>query len=438
MTAFLVYLLKTTVCLAIFYLFFKVFLSNDTLFRFNRKILLFGTIVCFVLPLIKISISEPSVVQTPFLLLEESLSTEEIKSKTTKNIYGSISVIFNSIEKEATSHKNMVSCLLALFITGFIISLIILGKSFFSMNKILSHTERIYYKGCKLIISNLDISPFSWHNYVVISKNDFDKHPDEIITHEMAHIRNNHSIDIFIFELFTLLQWFNPVIRLLKKELKNIHEYQADSSVLESGINATKYQLLLVEKVVSNEHNVLANRFSQSKIKKRISMMLREKSKSHTKWKLVILAPLLCFVIFMFANPHYYEPQEEPSFPYGMPSIQDESLRVIIKASPIVDPDTKDGQNVSDNIRDDSDEPFLNNPVTIALFSKEKSYNITLKFDAYENDEKVNEQLSKIDLNNISTVDVGVPNDATMDLILRIRKLLIDSSKNRRIFFIHY
>jgi len=173
MTAFLVYLLKTTVCLAIFYLFFKVFLSNDTLFRFNRKILLFGTIVCFVLPLIKISISEPSVVQTPFLLLEESLSTEEIKSKTTKNIYGSISVIFNSIEKEATSHKNMVSCLLALFITGFIISLIILGKSFFSMNKILSNTERTYYKGCKLILLNRDISPFSWHNYVVISKKRF-------------------------------------------------------------------------------------------------------------------------------------------------------------------------------------------------------------------------------------------------------------------------
>ena len=438
MTAFLVYLLKTTVCLALFYLFFKVFLSNDTLFRFNRKILLFGTIVCFVLPLIKISISEPSVVQTPFLLLEESLSTEELKSKTTKNIYGSISVIFNSIEKEATSHKNMVSCLLALFITGFIISLIIFGKSFFSMNKILSNTEKTYYKGCKLILLNRDISPFSWHNYVVISKNDFDKNPEEIITHEMAHIRNNHSIDIFIFELFTLLQWFNPVIRLLKKELKNIHEYQADSNVLESGINATKYQLLLVEKVVSNEHNVLANRFSQSKIKRRINMMLREKSKSHAKLKLILLAPLLCFVIFMFGNPHYYDLHEEPFAPIGVSTIPEGTLKINIKTSLITGTDNKDNPEFITQNQKNPDDPILDNPVTIALFQKERSYNITLKFDAYESDEKINEQLQKINIDNISEINVTVPNDATMDIIYNIRQLLITRIKNRQMCFIHY
>ena len=438
MTAFLVYLLKTTVCLAIFYLFFKVFLSNDTLFRFNRKILLFGTIVCFVLPLIKISISEPSVVQTPFLLLEESLSTEEIKSKTTKNIYGSISVIFNSIEKEATSHKNMVSCLLALFITGFIISLIILGKSFFSMNKILSNTEKTYYKGCKLILLNRDISPFSWHNYVVISKNDFDKNPEEIITHEMAHIKNNHSIDIFIFELFALLQWFNPVIRLLKKELKNIHEYQADSNVLESGINATKYQLLLVEKVVSNEHNVLANRFSQSKIKRRINMMLRKKSKSHAKLKLILLAPLLCFVIFMFGNPHYYDLHEEPFAPIGVSTIPEGTLKINIKTSPITGTDNKDNPEFITHNQINPDDPILDNPVTIALFQKERSYNITLKFDAYESDEKINEQLQKINIDNISEINVTVPNDATMDIIYNIRQLLISRIKNRQMCFIHF
>jgi len=434
MTVFLVYLLKTTVCLAIFYLFFKVFLSNETLFRFNRKILLFGTLICFILPLVKISISEPSVVQTPFILLEESLSTEELKPKTTKNIYGDISVIFNSIEKEATSHKNFVLCLLTLFIAGLITSLIILVKSFFSMGKILSDSERNNYKGCNLILSNRDIPPFSWGNYIVISTHDFEKNPEEIITHEMAHIRHKHSFDIFLFELFTLLQWFNPVIRLLKKELKYIHEYQADSSVLESGINATKYQLLLVEKVAADNSHILANRFSQSRIKRRINMMLKEKSNDRAKWKLVILAPLLCFVVFMFANPHYYDSQKEPLPPAGMPTMQKESLIVNIKTLPT----TVSGTKITPMAFDNSDEPILNNPVTIALFPKEGSYNITLKFDAYENDENVNEQLNKIDIRNISTVDVAVPEDATMDLILRIRKLLKDSTENRKIYFVHY
>ena len=434
MTAFLVYLLKTTVCLAIFYLFFKVFLSNETFFRFNRKILLFGTIICFILPMIKISIMEPSVVQTPFILLEESLSTEELKPKTTKNIYGDISVTFNSIEKEATSHKNLVLCLLTLFISGLVMSVILLGKSFFSMSKILSYSEKNNYKGCKLIISKRDIPPFSWGNFIVISAHDFENNPEEIFTHEMAHIRHKHSFDIFLFEFFTLLQWFNPVIRLLKKELKYIHEYQADSSVLESGINATKYQLLLVEKIAADNRHVLANRFSQSKIKRRINMMLKEKSNDRAKWKLAILAPLLCFVVFMFANPHYYDSQKEHITPYGMPDIQKESLTVNIKTLPTADSNTKNTSITIDN----PEEPLLNNPVTIAFYPTEGSYNITLKFDAYENDENVNEQLSKIDIKNISTVDVAVPEDATMDLILRIRKLLKDRTENRKIYFVHY
>ena len=167
-------------------------------------------------------------------------------------------------------------------------------------------------------------------------------------------------------------------------------------------------------------------------------MMLKEKSKSRAKWKLVMLAPLLGFVVFMFANPHYYDSRKEPLAMPGMPDIRKESLRVNIKTSPTVDFDANGNPMTIDYKWDDSDEPFLNNPVTIALFSKEESYNIALRFDANENDEKVNEQLSKIDLKNISTVNVAVPNDATMDLILRIRQLLIDRTENREIYFVHF
>ena len=438
MTAFLIYLLKTTVCLAIFYLFFKTFLSNETLFRFNRKILLIGAIVCFMLPLVKVTVSEPSVIQTPFLFLEESLSTEKIKSTTTKNVYGDISVIFNYAEKKETSHKNLVTYLFVLFFAGLIINTIILGKSFFSMYRLFCDSKIIDYKGHKLIISKREISPFSWHSYIVISAHDFENNSEEIFAHEMAHIRHNHSIDILFFELLVLLQWFNPVIWLLKKELKYIHEYQADSSVLESGINVTKYQLLLVEKAVnSTGHFTFVNKFNSSKIKKRIYMMLKEKSKSRAKWKLVVLAPLLSFVVFMFANPHYYKSPEGPLAAYETILNQEGLLYEILEASPIVIFDTKDNPSVFSNIPDDSDEPFLNNPVTMTFFSKEQLYNINLKFDADESEEKIYEQLSKIDLNKISSINVTVPNNAIMDLIIKIRQLLIDRNENGPIHFIH-
>ena len=164
--------------------------------------------------------------------------------------------------------------------------------------------------------------------------------------------------------------------------------------------------------------------------------MLKEKSKSHAKWKLIILAPLLCFVIIMFANPHYYDFPEEPLNFYNLKYFQKEAMRVSIKTSPA--DDINDNPVSSRSIRKDSDEPLLDNPVTMSLFSKEGSYNISLRFDANESGELINEQLEKIDIDNISNINVTVPNDATMGLIFKIRQLLIERNKHKRMYFIHY
>ena len=302
MNEFLIYLLKTSVCLIVFYLFFKAFLSNETFFRFNRRILIFGTIACFVVPTIKISFSEHSVIQTPFILLEKSLTEHDLTPQEIAISENAATAISETKEKKTLSVEP-ITILLILFFTGLTISLIILLKSFFSMYKIITHFPQQQYKGYKLILPEKQISPFSWNKYIVISNDDFKNNPDEIITHEIAHIENRHSLDILLFELFVLFQWFNPAIWLLKKELKDVHEYQADSSVLKNGIDATRYQLLLVKKAVGSNYYTLANSFNHSKIKKRITMMLKEKSKNRAKWKLILLLPALSIMLIAFAKP---------------------------------------------------------------------------------------------------------------------------------------
>ena len=124
----------------------------------------------------------------------------------------------------------------------------------------------------------------------------------------MAHIKHRHSIDLIYMELVILMQWFNPAVWLLKRELKDIHEYQADISVLESGIDATKYQLLLVKKAVGASSYTLANSFNHSKIKKRITMMLKEKSNKWARLKLLLLLPLGILTVYAFARPSVNEP----------------------------------------------------------------------------------------------------------------------------------
>jgi len=104
-------------------------------------------------------------------------------------------------------------------------------------------------------------------------------------------------------EVILWLHWFNPAAWLLKRELKDIHEYQADKGVLAQGIDATKYQLLLVKKAVGSSLYTLANSFNHSKIKKRITMMLKGKSNNWARLKLLLLVPVGLIVLNAFARP---------------------------------------------------------------------------------------------------------------------------------------
>ena len=96
----------------------------------------------------------------------------------------------------------------------------------------------------------------------------------------MAHIHHRHSWDLLLTEACAWLQWFNPAIWLLKQELQNILEYEADEEVLRQGINAKEYQMLLIKKPLAQALPLIANSFNHSSLKKRITMMIRKKIQS--------------------------------------------------------------------------------------------------------------------------------------------------------------
>ena len=96
-----------------------------------------------------------------------------------------------------------------------------------------------------------DLPSFSFMNHVVISRSDYDGHP-EILTHECAHAGHHHSADMLFMSLVCALQWFNPLVWMMRSELRMMHEYEADEAVLKQGVDATQYQLLLVRKAVGD------------------------------------------------------------------------------------------------------------------------------------------------------------------------------------------
>ncbi|RHR49783.1 hypothetical protein DWW90_19385 [Parabacteroides sp. AF17-28] len=190
-----------------------------------------------------------------------------------------------------------------LYFAGIVIGTGLLARSFISLLWLIRSGKKVRREHYTLVLVNRAVAPFNWGRYIVLSLKDYSDYPDEILTHELVHLRKHHSLDLIYAEVIVLLHWFNPAAWLLKRELQEVHEYQADMGVLKSGIDATKYQLLLVKKAVSASSYTFANSFNHSKIKKRITMMLKEKSNSWARLKLVLLIPVAACSMLAFARP---------------------------------------------------------------------------------------------------------------------------------------
>lgn len=300
MGALLLYILKSTICLILFYLGFKALLSNDTFFRFNRWVLLVGIATCMLLPAIKIQTSEPLLIQQPIIHLEKMIAGEETVVTYLSDNNPEVDMIPVVTPAKMIDWGQIIALL---YWAGFIFCLMTTLLSFRKMFVLIRSGRKLQQGRYTLILVPSCVSPFSWGRYIILSEEDYEKHPDEILTHEMMHLKSHHSIDLLFMECILWLHWFNPAIWLLKRELKDIHEYQADKGVLTQGIDATKYQLLLVKKAVGSSLYTLANSFNHSKIKKRITMMLKGKSNNWARLKLLLLVPVGLIVLNAFARP---------------------------------------------------------------------------------------------------------------------------------------
>ena len=291
MGTFFVYILKTSICLTGFYLFYRLLLSKETFHRFNRVALLGILLLSLLIPFCEITVPKESEVQQTLLTIEQILTLADHVPQT-------------EVEVLPSSIPLWLPVLLCIYLLGI---LFFLGRNLYS----LSHMLRLLHggrqekleKGITLIIHDKNIAPFSWMKYVVISEKDLQENGKEILIHEMAHVHNRHSIDLLISDICIIFQWFNPTSWLLKQELQNIHEYEADETVIRQGVNAKQYQLLLIKKAVGTRLYSMANSFNHSKLKKRITMMLKEKSSPWARMKYLYVLPVAAITLTAFARP---------------------------------------------------------------------------------------------------------------------------------------
>ena len=335
-TDFLTYSLKTALCITVFYLFFKLLLSRETFHAFNRRLVLAATAVSFVLPLCVITVRRtlpapqmraeaavpiPHAAVAPATAVPEPAGgTEPLAAVPTDSLSAAAADTAPETKEPAAAvtpaaatngetrgfdipWRQVAGVTYLLGVTA------VAGLTLRSVMQLRRLTRRGRREklddGTTLVRVDGDVTPISWWRNIVISERDLTENGEAILAHERAHIRLRHSFDLLLIDLAGAVQWFNPAMWLLRRDLRAIHEYEADADVIASGVDARSYQLLLIRKAVGGRWYSIANSFNHSKLKNRITMMSRKKSSQRTRARALLLLPLAGLALGAFAETVY-------------------------------------------------------------------------------------------------------------------------------------
>ena len=375
MSEFLTYSLRTGACIAVFYLFFKLLLSRETFHAFNRALVLAATAVSFVLPLCVITVQrtlparetvstsdeypypayadivtpaadtptdapaegsfsaarvmaasatplpeetvapeseepvmpEPEGMVSP--LTEEDILSDHASAESVAAVQPSVSEAVETSRGVEIPWRQIGA---VIYLAGVAAVIFVTVRSIVGLHRLMrrGRCERLD-DGTTLVRMDENVAPISWCRNIVISERDLRENGAAILAHERAHVRLHHSLDLLLVDLAGAVQWFNPAMWLLRRDLRAIHEYEADAAVIASGVDARSYQLLLIRKAVGGRWYSIANSFNHSKLKNRITMMLREKSSRRTRARALLLLPLAGLALGAFAETVYVRPEDK-------------------------------------------------------------------------------------------------------------------------------
>ena len=299
----ILYALKSAIVLMLLYMCFFALTSRETFHRLNRVLLVGSLVLALVVPLIQIKTHQPLPLQPHPLTLPEWRGANTAFSE-------------SPLISEATSPLpsgeglGVGQLVFWLYFAGFsavvLSTLVQFVVLFRYLRGGLRHTDE---SGNTVILHRGQMAPFSVFRYIVMSVEDYES-SGAILRHEQAHIRLGHTYDLLLLAVVKAVQWFSPFVWLLERDLKAVHEFEADESVINLGIDAKQYQQLLVTKAVGNRLQPFANNLRRGSLKKRIVMMYRKKSSRPTMLKALFVVPVTALTLCAFATPEVQQAVE--------------------------------------------------------------------------------------------------------------------------------
>ena len=289
MPTFVFYLLKVILCSAVLFGYYHFFLRNKVYHAYNRFYLLATVFIAMLVPAFNFEylFTSGAAPATPIKLLQVVTSGDEYLEE----------IILHS-------HQNFISLSQAsMFIYG-IVSLVLLSaliKVLVEILSILKTNSSKHINDVVFVESNAKGTPFSFFNFIFWNQA-IDLHSEtgqQIFAHELAHVREKHSLDKLFLNIVLIFCWINPIFWLIKKEMNLIHEFIADKKAVADN-DASALAAMIITSAYPMHSYLLTNHFFYSPIKRRLQMLAKYNMKKAGYFYRILALPLVLFLVAAF------------------------------------------------------------------------------------------------------------------------------------------
>lgn len=290
-----IYILKSTACLGILFLFYKLVLENSSLHTIKRFFLLGSLTVSLLIP---------------FITFMEYV---EVAPMVTQRFTESSVTMAEPIAARASPLNYLPYILSGIYVLGALIFSVRFGRNMVRIFTKVKRNQTLKKQSIFHVLLKHPVTPHSFFNYIFFGKTAYEASeiPKEVLVHETAHVAQKHSWDIVFFEVFRIIFWFNPLLYFLKNSIKLNHEFLADRTVLNEGSELSRYQTILLDFSSASSVPAMAHSINYSSIKKRFTVMNTHTSKRAAWLKGLLVLPLLAVLIYGFSNTQIVEKASE-------------------------------------------------------------------------------------------------------------------------------
>ncbi|MBQ0019738.1 MAG: M56 family metallopeptidase [Bacteroidales bacterium] len=342
-----IYIIKWAIALTALYSLYGLFLRKETFHALNRGVLLAILGLSMVLPLCHLTANNSfsdAMQEIEQAVSGESHALSPLPANSEQGVAGSVQ---GEVQSRPAPSLWFVA-LVGIYLAGMLYRWVRYAIGYVSLCRLIRGGERIKRDDIPshvhLIVNAKATMPCSWMRWILISPADLCDNGDMILRHEMAHVGKRHSWDMLLCDVTVNMLWFLPFAYLLRTDLRDVHEYQADHAVMEGEASGESYQHMLIVKASKVSHAPIVNNLNASEVKKRLAMMFRKESSRLARMKVLYILPLLAIVLMGFARPDIIEQTEQAL------AQEEEKVKGLVEdvIAPSKEPSAKQGALVAD------------------------------------------------------------------------------------------